>query len=173
MPQTSSHHFIFTWIKFWLKCSLLRWPKLSLQSTVTLWLKLVQKWIICKPFNTPNHFILGRANPNLPPNKFVDKEISSRKRWCQAQVITTLIWNRWWREYLPSPITCKKWTKDTTNLKVWDLVLVVDCSTPKDRSLFMLGGYLFFLITRGGSGEATHFIEPFSQRRQDDINEAQ
>ena len=40
---------------------------------------------------TTNHFILGRANPNLPPNTFVDKEISSRKRWCQAQVITTLI----------------------------------------------------------------------------------
>ena len=30
---------------------------------------------------TPDHFLLGRASPNLPPDIFVDKEISSRRRW--------------------------------------------------------------------------------------------
>ena len=40
----------------------------------------------------PNHFLIGRATPNLPPGIFADKEISSQKRWRQAQVITTHIW---------------------------------------------------------------------------------
>ena len=35
---------------------------------------------------TPNHFIIGRASANLPPGIFADKEISSQKRWRQAQV---------------------------------------------------------------------------------------
>ena len=49
---------------------------------------------------TPNHFLIGRGSLNLPPGIFVDKEISSRKRWRQAQVIANHIWNRWLREYL-------------------------------------------------------------------------
>ncbi|XP_028416832.1 uncharacterized protein LOC114541039 [Dendronephthya gigantea] len=30
---------------------------------------------------TPNHFLLGHPSSNLPPDVFVDKEISSRRRW--------------------------------------------------------------------------------------------
>ena len=75
---------------------------------------------------TPNHFLIGRGSLNLPPGIFVDKEISSRKRWRQAQVIANHIWNRWLREYLPGLITRKKWTQPTVNVKVGDLVLVVD-----------------------------------------------
>ena len=57
---------------------------------------------------TLNHFIIGRGTLNLPPGVFVDKEMSSHKRWRQAQVVATHIWNRWLREYLPGLITCKK-----------------------------------------------------------------
>ena len=31
-----------------------------------------------------NHFIIGRGTLNLPPGVFVDKEMSSHKRWRQA-----------------------------------------------------------------------------------------
>ena len=41
---------------------------------------------------SPNHFLLGRASPNLPPDIFVDKEISSRRWWRQAQVVTNHVW---------------------------------------------------------------------------------
>ena len=34
---------------------------------------------------TPNHFIIGRGTLNLPPGIFVDRKISSHKRWRQAQ----------------------------------------------------------------------------------------
>ena len=57
---------------------------------------------------TPNHFIIGRASPNLPPGIFADKKISCQKRWRQAQVITTHVWNRWLRENLPGLAVRKK-----------------------------------------------------------------
>ncbi|XP_078347341.1 uncharacterized protein LOC144632548 [Oculina patagonica] len=36
---------------------------------------------------TPNHFLLGRANPNFPPDVVNDRDLCSRKRWKHAQVI--------------------------------------------------------------------------------------
>ena len=62
---------------------------------------------------TPNHFLIGRATPNLP------------KRWRQAQVITTHIWKRWLHKYLPGLTARKKWLQAVSNLKVGDLVLIV------------------------------------------------
>ena len=75
---------------------------------------------------TPNHFTIGRGILNLPPGVFVDRVISSHKRWRQAQVVATHIWNQWLQEYLPCLITCKKWLEPTANVKIGDLVLVVD-----------------------------------------------
>ena len=49
---------------------------------------------------TPNHFLLGRPNANLPPHVFVDRKMSSRKRWRQALVLTVHIWKRWLRKYV-------------------------------------------------------------------------
>ena len=80
---------------------------------------------------TPNHFLIGRATPNLPPGIFADKEISSQKRWRQAQVITIHIWKRWLHEYLPGLTARKKWFQAVPNLKVGDLVLIVDYGTPR------------------------------------------
>ena len=57
---------------------------------------------------TPNYFLIGRATPNLPPGIFADKEVSSQKRWRQAQVITIHIWKRWLHEYLPGLTARKK-----------------------------------------------------------------
>ena len=37
---------------------------------------------------TPNHILLGRANPNFPTDVVTDKDLSSRKRWKHAQVMT-------------------------------------------------------------------------------------
>ena len=68
---------------------------------------------------TPNHFLIGRATPNLP------------KRWRQAQVITTHIWKRWLHEYLPGLTARKKWFQAVPYLKAGDLVLIVDYGTPR------------------------------------------
>jgi len=37
---------------------------------------------------TPNHFLLGRANPNFPPYNVNDKALRSCRRWKHSQVIT-------------------------------------------------------------------------------------
>ena len=80
---------------------------------------------------TPNHFLIGRATPNLPPGIFAYKEITSQKRWRQAQVITTHIWKRWLHEYLPGLTARKKSFQAVPNLKVGELVLIVDYGTPR------------------------------------------
>ena len=75
---------------------------------------------------TPNRFLIGRGSLNLPPSIVDDKELSSCKCWRQAQVVANHTWSRWLREYLPGLITRKKWTQPTVNVKVGELVLVVD-----------------------------------------------
>ena len=37
---------------------------------------------------TLNHFLLGRGNPNVPPDVVNDKDLCSRKTWKHVQVMT-------------------------------------------------------------------------------------
>ena len=60
---------------------------------------------------TPNHFLLGRGNPNFPPDVINDKDLCSRKRWKHAQVMVQHFWKRWLREYLPALTERRKWTR--------------------------------------------------------------
>ena len=79
---------------------------------------------------TTNHFLIPRANPVLPCGVFANKEISSKKRWRQTQVIVNQVWARWLREYQPTLIARKKWNQSTRNVN-GDLVLVVDEKTQR------------------------------------------
>ena len=81
---------------------------------------------------TPNHFLLGRSSPNLPPDVFYDRDMSSRKRWCQSQTLTEHLWKRWSREYLPTLNERKKWwNTQGPSIKEGDLILMVDHSLPR------------------------------------------
>ena len=82
---------------------------------------------------TPNHFLLGRANPNLPQDVVNDRDLCSRKRWKHAQVMTNHFWKRWLREYLPDLTERRKWTKDVPNVAEGNLVLIVDENQPRGR----------------------------------------
>ena len=86
---------------------------------------------------SPNHFLLGRASPNLPPDIFVDKEISSRRWWRQAQVVTNHVWKRWLKEYIPNLLQRRKWTANARNLEKGHLVLTADPGSP--RGIWSLG----------------------------------
>ena len=79
---------------------------------------------------TPNHFVLGRANPTHPADVFEENEKPSAKSWRNGQIIATHFWNRWLREYIPHLIERRKWLKNRRNLQVNDMVLVVD---PRNR----------------------------------------
>ena len=81
---------------------------------------------------TPNHFLLGRANANLPPDVFNSElpKVTART-WRDSQVIVTHFWNRWLKEYVPDRIERRRWLVSRRNLAVGDLVLIVDNNAPR------------------------------------------
>ena len=51
---------------------------------------------------TPNHLLLLRAGPSLPPGIFTKEERYGRRRWRQVQYMAEIFWSRWLKEYLTS-----------------------------------------------------------------------
>ena len=89
---------------------------------------------------TPNHLLLLRSGPALPPGLFTKIDSYSRRRWRQVQYLADVFWRRWKREYLPALQERKKWISTTQNFAVSDVVLVLDenlprCSWPIGRVL--------------------------------------
>ncbi|XP_048243021.1 uncharacterized protein LOC124146421 [Haliotis rufescens] len=82
---------------------------------------------------TPNHFLLGRSNPFQPVDVFQDKEMCSRKRWRQAQVLADHLNRRWMREYLPNLTVRHRWRVGGCRISVGDLVLIVDDYKPRGQ----------------------------------------
>ena len=83
---------------------------------------------------SPNHFLIGRNSPNVPPDVFDERDLCSRKRWRQAQTLTDHFWRRWLREYVPALTERKKWrTRSQTDVQIGDLVLVVEDNLPRGK----------------------------------------
>ena len=81
---------------------------------------------------TSNHFLLGRRNPNFPPDVVNDKDLCSRKCWKHAKVMTQHFCKCWLPEYLVPALTERRtWRKDDHNVCEGDLVLVVDENSPR------------------------------------------
>ena len=80
---------------------------------------------------TPNHLLLGRANPNIAPDVFGMQDNNPRKRWRFVQSLTDQFWRRWMREYVPRLMERSKWTQQRRNLQVGDIVLILDPATPR------------------------------------------
>ena len=79
----------------------------------------------CEPL-TPNHLLLQRPVPTLPPGSFVKEDILVRKKWRQAQILADHFWKRWLKEYVPALQERQKWHRPRRNAEVGDLVLLVD-----------------------------------------------
>jgi hypothetical protein len=79
---------------------------------------------------TPNHLLLLRELPLLAPGKFDDVDLYKR-RWRCVQHLAQEFWRRWLREYLPELQKRQKWINKCPNLKVGDLVLILDETTPR------------------------------------------
>ncbi|XP_028394892.1 uncharacterized protein LOC114519037 [Dendronephthya gigantea] len=80
---------------------------------------------------TPNHLLLLRAGPTLPPTTTTKQDAYSR-RWRQVQYLADVFWRRWIREYLPTLQVRQKWNKRHRNFAVNDIVLVLDDKTPRN-----------------------------------------
>lgn len=96
---------------------------------------------------TPNHLLLLRSGPTLPPGVFRKEDVYSRRRWRQVQYLSDVFWRRWLKEYLPSLQERQKWQRSTSNFDVGDIVLVVDEKSP--RNSWPLGRILEVKPNRG------------------------
>ncbi|XP_028404812.1 uncharacterized protein LOC114527378 [Dendronephthya gigantea] len=76
---------------------------------------------------TPNHLLHLRPYSTgiLPPGVFTEHD-HYKRRWKQAQYLANLFWKRWIKEYLPNLQIRQRWTERKENLKVGDLVLLMD-----------------------------------------------
>ena len=98
---------------------------------------------------TPNHLLLLRAGPAVPPGIFSKQDCYNKRRWRQVQYLADVFWRRWVREYLPSLQERQKWNKKRRNFAVDDVVLVLDDKKP--RNSWPLGRILeVYTNTRDG-----------------------
>ena len=81
---------------------------------------------------TPNHLLLLREGPQLPPGEFAMHDLY-RRRWRQVQYLGDLFWHRWVREYLPLLQARQKWFRKRRDIRVGDLVLVKQENTPRHQ----------------------------------------
>ncbi|XP_055527534.1 uncharacterized protein LOC129720124 [Wyeomyia smithii] len=97
---------------------------------------------------TPNHFLLGSSSgiKQLPVNP-VDCRGTLRNSWKLVQFINDQLWRRWIKEYVPVITRRCKWFKDVREIKVGDLVLVVDENI---RNKWMRGRVVEVLLGKDG-----------------------
>lgn len=81
---------------------------------------------------TPNHLLLIKRKPNLPPGVFNKTDNYCRRRWRQIQYMANLFWRRWVHEYLPILQERQKWNNQKINFNVGDIVIVVDENSPRN-----------------------------------------
>lgn len=86
---------------------------------------------------TPNHLLLLKTKPVMPPGLFQKIDLYSHRRWRQVQYIADLFWKRWTNEYLPLMQERSKWLKPQRNFTKDDLVLIMDDTAP--RNSWLLG----------------------------------
>ena len=80
---------------------------------------------------TPNHLLLLRGKPALPPGVFEPHDLYVRRRWRQVQYLSDLFWKRWIREYLPLLQERQKWNEKKRSVTAGDIVVIMDSSAPR------------------------------------------
>jgi len=80
---------------------------------------------------TPNHFIIGQMGGDFVPEVVDDAPFNPRKRWRRVQELTRHVWQRCMREYLPHVGSRPKWFFSADNIKVGEVVVVIDPSAAR------------------------------------------
>lgn len=83
---------------------------------------------------TPNHLITMKSNYLAPPpSEFDETEIYGRKMWRKAQQFAEQFWKQWKSSYLNEITKRQKWETSKKNIKVGDVVLVVEDERPRNQ----------------------------------------
>ena len=88
----------------------------------------------------PNDLILGRNNIRVP-NETFDESCDDRKRYQFINKIVVSFWKKWIRDFFPSLIIRQKWHVQRRNVKVGDIVLVLDKNS-------IIGGWKLAQVVR-------------------------
>lgn len=88
----------------------------------------------------PNHILLMKGKPVLPPELFEKRDMYIKIRWRQSQYLADLFWKRWTQEYLPLLQERQKWNTERRNFVPGDVVVIVDSTAP--RGSWILGRIL-------------------------------
>ena len=70
---------------------------------------------------TPNHFLIGRGNPNFSFNTSNEASINLRKQWKPVQATNSMFWKRWVQEYFPLLTQRQKWRTQIRNFERGDI----------------------------------------------------
>ena len=89
---------------------------------------------------TPNHLLLLKTQPILPPGLFAKDDLYIKRRWKQAQYMADLFWKRWIKEYLPLIQERQRWSAKKRSFAPGDIVVVVDPTAP--RGSWLMGRIL-------------------------------
>lgn len=81
---------------------------------------------------TPNHLLLLKTKPTLPPGLFHKDDLYTRRRWRQIQYMSNLFWKRWVKEYLPQLQERQRWATASRSFAEGDVVLLVDDCAPRN-----------------------------------------
>ncbi|XDV54607.1 hypothetical protein PO909_022856, partial [Leuciscus waleckii] len=97
---------------------------------------------------TPNHLLLLKSQPLLPPGLFKEEDVYSRRRWRQVQYMSDLFWKHWVKEYLPGLQERQKWNSIKRNFVSGDLVVLVDDMAP--RNTWITGRIVDTVLDKNG-----------------------
>ncbi|XP_062707773.1 uncharacterized protein LOC134288080 [Aedes albopictus] len=75
---------------------------------------------------TPNHFILGCAGDAELSLNDVSQAEALKQQWKKAQNLTSHIWQRWIKEYLPTQVQRTKWQELQKPIEIGDVVVMAD-----------------------------------------------
>ena len=81
----------------------------------------------------PNHFLHGQMGGQFAPESVDTTTFHPRHRWRKVQDIISRVWRRWLKECVPALNSRPKWTSEVQDLKVGDVVLVIQPDAPRGR----------------------------------------
>ena len=113
---------------------------------------------------TPNRLLLGRANPNIPPDIFSETDLCAKKRWRISQALADQFWYRWMKEIIPGLTEREKWYQDQPNLEVGDIVVFIDPSTP--RGVWPTGKVIQVVAGKDGIVRSAHIQTNGTERHR-------
>ena len=82
---------------------------------------------------TPNHFLYGQQGRPFVPKGTDTAAGNIHQRWRVIQNLVLAVWKRWMVEILPLLNPRAKWRQEQPDLKVDDVVLLVDKNTPRGQ----------------------------------------